>query len=60
MQIVRWVKFDNGEKDRLIELVITAKAEAKSKMEFVALVRDTFEISLTDAGIVADNFYKND
>lgn len=58
MEIVRWVKFNKGEKDTLMTLIKECKEADNSKMEFAKKVSEVYELPLMEAVIVADNFYK--
>lgn len=54
MKIVPYVKFDNGEKGRLMQLI----NEATTRESLQGKIVNTFGISFTDANIVIDKFWK--
>lgn len=57
IEIVPWVKFNApGTKD---ELETLAKS-CTSKMDFLSQVKDKYELSLSDAKVVADKFFKKE
>lgn len=57
IEIVSWVKF-NGKNTKLKVLKIADKCS--SKMEFVKKIKDTFDIPLSDANVVANRFYNKE
>lgn len=57
IEIVPWVKFNApGTKDELETLV----KSCTSKMDFLSQVKDKYELSLSDAKVVADKFFKKE
>ena len=55
IEIVQWVKFNNPNiKEEIKQLV----NKCDSKMEFLIAVRDKYKLSLADADVVANNFFK--
>lgn len=57
LEIIPWVKFNSpGIKDELDKLA----EECSTKMEFLSKVKDKYELSITDARVVADKFFKKE
>lgn len=57
IEIVQWVKFN---KAGLIQEVKELAKNSNSKMDFLRAVRDKYKLTLADADVVANNFYKLD
>lgn len=55
IEIVQWVKFN---KPDLRQEIKQLAQECSTKMEFVRTVKDRYNLSITDANTVADNFFK--
>ena len=57
IEIVHWVKFNaKGVKDELEALA----QSCISKMDFLSQIKDKYELSLSDAKVVADKFFKKE
>lgn len=57
IEIIPWVKFNEpGIKQELEKLV----EESTSKMDFLSKVKEKYQLSLTDAKVVADKFFKKE
>lgn len=55
IEIIPWVKFNKpGVKDKIQHLA----DKCTTKMEFLRAVREEFNLSLSDADIVVNNFFK--
>lgn len=55
IEIIPWVKFnDPGVKQEIEKLA----EKSTSKMDFLSRVKDQYNLSLSDAKIVADKFFK--
>ena len=57
IEIVSWVKFNKPGIKKEVEKL--AK-ESTTKMQFVSAVKEKFNIGITDASIVSDNFFKKE
>lgn len=55
IEIIQWVKFN---KPDLRQEVKQLAQKCDTKMEFVRTVKDKYNLSITDANTVADNFFK--
>ena len=55
IEIVQWVKFNNPNMKEEIKQLVN---NCTSKMEFLRAVRDKYKLSLADADVVANNFFK--
>lgn len=57
IEIIPWVKFNNpGVKEDLEKLA----NQCSSKMQFLREVKDKYDLSISDAGVVADKFFKKE
>lgn len=57
IEIIPWVKFnDSGVKQEIEKLA----KKSTSKMDFLSRVKDQYNLSLSDAKIVADKFFKKE
>lgn len=55
IEIIQWVRFN---KPDLRQEVKQLAQKCDTKMEFVRTVKDKYNLSITDANTVADNFFK--
>lgn len=55
IEVISWIKFN---KPNVKSKVLQLAKECSSKMEFVKQIKDTYDISLSDANEVANRFYK--
>ena len=55
IEIIQWVKFN---KPNLRQEIKQLAQKCDTKMEFVRTVKDRYNLSITDANTVADNFFK--
>lgn len=57
IEVIQWVKFNKpGIKDKIQHLA----NKCNTKMEFLRAVREEFNLSLSDADVVVNNFFKKD
>lgn len=57
IEVIQWVKFNKpGIKDKVKQLA----SQCNTRMEFLRAVREEFKLSLSDADIVVNNFFKKE
>lgn len=57
IEIIPWVKFiEPGVKQEVEELA----EKCGSKMDFVREIKDNYELSISDAKLIAEKFYKKE
>ena len=57
IEIIPWVKFNTqGVKEEIESLV----EESKTKMDFLSKIKEVYKLSISDAKIVADKFFKKE
>ena len=55
IEIVQWVKFN---KQGLIQEVKELAKNSNSKMDFIRALKERYNLSTSDADVVANNFYQ--
>lgn len=57
IEIIPWVKFNElGVKEEIESLV----EKSKTKMDFLLKIKEIYKLSISDAKIVADKFFKKE
>lgn len=57
IEIVQWVKFH---KEGLINEVRELAKNANTRMDFIRALKERYNLSISDADVVATNFYQKD
>ncbi len=57
IEIVQWVKFH---KEGLINEVRELAKQANTRMDFIRALKERYNLSISDADVVATNFYQKD
>ena len=57
IEIVQWVKFH---KEGLINEVKELAKQANTRMDFIRALKERYNLSISDADVVANNFYQKD
>lgn len=57
IEIVQWVKFH---KEGLMQEVKNIAKECNTRMDFIRALKEKYKLSITDADVVANNFYQKD
>lgn len=57
IEIVQWVKFH---KEGLINEVKELAKQANTRMDFIRALKERYNLSISDADVVATNFYQKD
>lgn len=57
IEIIPWVKFNEPGVKKEIENLVE---ESKTKMDFLLKIKEEYKLSISDAKIVADKFFKKE
>lgn len=57
IEIVQWVKFH---KEGLMAEVKQLAKESNTRMDFIRALKEKYKLSISDADVVATNFYQKD